>query len=123
MLAVITAVLALTTPVTCVTTEREWATLAKKPATTGAFYRPKNQGGPHIYLGPTACADLRQLTRKRCDRWQALIGVQTLAHELHHALQDRQGRPFNEAEADRVAWVRAPALLRKLERAFGVRCR
>lgn len=123
MLAVIVAALALTVPVQCVDSEREWALVAAKPATMGAFYLPRAQGGPKVMLGPTVCQDLRQLTRPRCDRWLALRGVQTLAHELQHAIQDRQGRPFNEPEADRLGWLRAPRMLRRLERVFNTRCR
>lgn len=129
MLAIITAALALTTPLSCVQNAPAWAavqarynTVAVRGSETAAFYLPRSQGGPRVFIGPQDCRALRELTRKDCDRPFAYRGVWVLAHELEHARQDRQHRPFSEQQADRVGHLRAPGMLRKLEHAFGHRC-
>lgn len=128
----IAATLALTTPVSCVPAAQWPAVVAQHYAAipaggVGAFYLPAGHGGPRIILGPTTCRMLRELTHTRpaqggCSRKVALRGVTKLAHELAHAWQDEHGLPFDEGEADRIAARTAPGMLRRLERAFRVRC-
>lgn len=134
MLALILATLSIATPTSCVYSAPAWDQIireayASRPELARgdrvwAFYRPASMGGPRIMLGPVPCMLLRQLTRPSCDRALALEGVDTLAHEVEHAAQERRGDPwFSEEQAEDVAARKAPAWLRRLERAFGVRCR
>lgn len=89
----------------------------------GAFYLPTWRGGPRVYLGPTACSNLRELTWENCGRKSAYRGVWVLAHELEHAMQERRDvARFDERQADRAANRRAAKMLRTLERAFKTRC-
>jgi len=104
-MSLILIVLAITVPTACDNTNPAWA----------GYY----QAGA-IHLSAATCAALH--LRRGCDRVSALDAVDTIAHELEHARQDRNGENLSEREAVMVARHRAPGMLRRLERWFGVRC-
>lgn len=79
-----------------------------------AYYHPAGWDSEPAYiaLSPAACAEVRRASYR---------GAFILAHELAHRWQDVFGRPFDEAEADRIGNAAAGRWQRRLARLFGVR--
>lgn len=98
----ILAAMQLPVPVRCYQTPAAWRTakaeaLLTEPA--DAYYVPRDHplatAGAYIALAPRSCRDVRRAND---------AGAFILGHELAHHRQDKTGRPFDEAEADRAGW-------------------
>lgn len=101
---VILAALHLAVPVRCYESQPAWEARGadfgiSQPAWTrryAAYYLGEQPGEPaHIALGPDACREVRHATG-----WGAFV----LGHEFGHRWQDVRGLPYDEAQADRIAF-------------------
>ncbi len=96
-------------PVRCYEDPQDWK---ENKIEVGAIYNAVayyNSGEEYIALGPTACYNVRRPT---------IYGAFILGHELTHVMQDRNGTPFDEEEADSNAKRFSLGWLHKLERYF-----
>lgn len=94
MTVLLLASLAIAMPVSC-----------QSAGEMAGYYLPRSSGGPAVVIVEPWCDDVET---------GSPVGALLLGHELGHAYQDAHRLPFDEREADRLAWRWLPWLQRLL---------
>lgn len=103
-------------PIRCYDNQAQWAVNKQEVGTdltAFAYYSPRYDNEPaYIALGPRACKAVLRAN---------LFGAYVLAHELAHHKQALKNIPFDEKQADAIAYSTMHRLLRRLQKHFKVK--